>query len=184
MTRQRLVAGALLLILAVVYAGNCVKNVMVRARVAKICPALLASTTERYENIRPFLGRMFEADAPRFQQMPDIIVGQTCARLESELTWYRWNLFRKVHMDETQAQRTELIGIIDRAIPVCVERMTRGIDGGDTFHLELAAASCPMLKTMRAALDIRAHDVSPWVVASQLERLIPNGGQVPERRGP
>ena len=182
MTRGRLVAGALLLIVAVAYTGNCVKNVMVSARVKKICPALFASTTERYENIRPFLGRMFEADAPRFQQMPEIIVGQTCTRLEAELVWYRWNLFRRVHLDETLGQRMELIGIIDRAIPVCVERMTRGIDGQDTLHLEIAAASCPMLKSMRAALDARAQDVSPWVVAGQLERLVPNGAKIAEGR--
>ncbi|MBE2253441.1 MAG: hypothetical protein IAE78_28190 [Myxococcus sp.] len=183
MSRRRLVVGALLAVSSLVYAGNCVKNVMVGARVAKICPALLASTTERYANLQPFFGRMFEADAPRFQQMPDVIVGQVCTRLERELVWYRWNLLRKVKMDETWATRAELIAIIDRAAPTCVERMTRGIEGTEKLHLEIASASCPMLKTMRAALEARAHDASPWAVATQLERMVPSGAQVAERRG-
>ena len=42
MTPRRLVTGALLVILAVVYAGNCVKNVTVKARVVRICPAIIA----------------------------------------------------------------------------------------------------------------------------------------------
>ncbi len=180
----RLVTGALLVILAVVYVVNCVKNVTVKARVVKICPAIIASTTERFETFRPFLSRLFEADAPRFQQMPDLIVGQTCARLETELVWYRWNLFRRVRLDDTLRQRTELIGIIDRATPGCVERMTRGIEDRDSFDSQLAAASCPMLKTIRAVLDLRAEDASPWVMAGQLERLVPNGAKVAEGREP
>lgn len=165
-------AGALGLLL-VVYAGNCVKNVVTAQRVDKICPALLLSAHERLENSRELFARLFEADAPLLQQMPDAIVGSTCGRLKRELAWYQWNVGRTVRMDETRATRQQLVTVIDRTLPVCVERATRGIDPEDQLHLELAATGCQMLRTLRSSLDTPVQDASPWALADQLERLTP-----------
>lgn len=165
-------AGALAL-LAVVYAGNCVKNVVTAQRVGKICPALTISAHERLENSRELFARLFEADAPIMQQMPDAIVGSTCGRLQRELVWYQWNLGRTVCMDETRETRQRLVTVLDRTLPVCVERATRGIDADDQLHLELASTSCQMLKTLRSSLDTPVQDASPWALADQLERLTP-----------
>jgi hypothetical protein len=169
----RLVVGALATVVLVTYAGNCVKNVVVGARVAKVCPALLASATERLENSRDLFSRLFEADAAAIERLPQAIVGQTCGRLSTELDWYKWNLGRTVRMDETRAERQRLIALIDRTLPVCVERATRGIDPQDTLHTELATPACHMLKTLRTTLDSPVQDASPWALAEQLERLTP-----------
>lgn len=182
LNRRAIAVGVVLLALVLAYAGNCVKNVTTAARVQKICPALLISAQERLENSRELFARLFEADAPLLARMPDAIVGQTCARLQSELVWYQWNLGRTVRMDETRALRVELITVIDRTLPVCVERATRGIEADDELHRELATTSCHMLKTLRATLDTPVQDASPWGVAAQLERLTP-GRAAPDARG-
>lgn len=184
MKQWRLVGGSLLAVLIVVYAGNCVKNVVTGNRVAKICPALEVSANERLENSRVLFTRLFEADAPIIFKMPEAVVGRTCSRLQGELVWYQWNLGRTVRMDETRALRQELIVVIDRTLPVCVERATRGIDADEQLHLELATTSCQMLKTLRATLDTPVQDASPWGIAEQLERLTPHRSQVAKGREP
>ena len=183
MKRPQLLAGVLLAVIALVYAGNCVKNVVVLRRVRKVCPALWASSNERLENSRAFFTKLFQADAPLMMRMPDAVVGKTCTRLEQELVWYQWNLGRSVRMEETRALRQELIAVIDRAQPSCVDRVTKGMDVEPSeFDVELAATSCQMLKTLRAGLDTPVQDASPWLLAEQLERLSPTRGQTP--RGP
>lgn len=171
--RAALAVAAVLGLLVVVYAGNCVKNVATARRVALICPALTVSAQERLFNSRELFARLFEADAPLMQQMPDAIVGSTCGRLQKELVWYQWNLGRTVRMDETRATRQQLVAVIDRTLPVCVERATRGIEADDELHRELATAACQMLKTLRSSLDTPVQDASPWSLAEQLERLTP-----------
>lgn len=184
MRRARLALGAPFVVVAVVWVGNCVKNVVVARRVAKVCPALYASTSERLANSGPLFDRLFEADAPLMRQMPEAVVGRTCARLEAELVWYRWNLGRTVRMDETRALRQELVAVLDRTLPVCVERATRGVEPDEQLRLGVAAASCQMLKTLRGTLNTPVLDASPWGLADQLERLAPYRPQVAEGRGP
>ena len=184
MKQWRLVGGSLLALLIVVYAGNCVKNVVTGNRVAKICPALQVSANERLENSRELFTRLFEGDAPVIFQMPEAVVGRTCSRLQGELVWYQWNLGRTIRMDETRALRQQLIVVIDRTLPVCVERATRGIAADEQLHLELATTSCQMLKTLRATLDTPVQDASPWGIADQLERLTPHRAQAAKGREP
>lgn len=178
---KRLLGGAFAAALVAVYAGNCVKNVLVLKRVERICPALEVAARERLANSREFFERLFAGDAPLMMQMPDAVVGKTCAALEGELVWYRWNLFRTVRMEETRALRRQMTAAIDRAIPSCPERVARSLEGNATaLDLELAASSCQVLKTLRVTLAAPVHDASPWAVADQLERLTP-GRSAPTR---
>ncbi len=178
---KQVAVGALLAGLVAVYAGNCVKNVVVLRRVKKVCPALAASANERLANSREFFTRLFVDDAALMMQLPDAVSGRTCATLERELAWYRWNLFRKVRMEETRALRQQMTAAIDRAIPVCPQRVARSLEANPTqLELELAATSCQVLRTLRVTLNAPAQDASPWVIADQLERLVPVRAAHPE----
>jgi hypothetical protein len=172
-TKARVGALVVGVALAGVYVGNCVKNVLVARRVRLVCPALAASANERLASSGPLFERLFGADAALMRQMPDAVVGDTCGQLETELAWYRWNLGRTVRLDRTRAHRQELIAVLDRALPRCLERGASDQEAGDDFDRSLALAMCQVLKTLRATLDTPVVDASPWAIAEQLERFAP-----------
>jgi hypothetical protein len=172
-TKARVGALAAGVALAGVIVGNCVKNVLVARRVRLVCPALAASASERLASSGPLFERLFGADAALMRQMPDAVVGDTCAQLETELAWYRWNLGRTVRLDRTRAHRQELIAVLDRALPRCLERSGPVPEPGDDFDRSLAVAVCQVLKTLRATLDTPVVDASVWAIAEQLERFAP-----------
>jgi hypothetical protein len=159
--------------LALVYGFNCAKNVAVGRRVRLVCPALVAASTERLTTSGPLFDKLFGADAPRMRQMPEAVVGDTCAQLDRELAWYRWNLGRTVRLEGTRARRQALVAALDRAVPACVARAAAAIEAEHPIDQPLAAATCQVLKTLRATLDTPLVDGTPWALAEQLERFVP-----------
>ncbi len=179
MTKARvgaLLAGAAL---ALVYGFNCARNVTVGRRVRQVCPALVASAAERLATSGPLFDKLFEADAPRMRQMPEAVVGDTCAQLDRELVWYRWNLGRTVRLEGTRARRQALVAALDRAVPVCLARAAASADAGHPLDQPLARATCRVLETLRATLDTPVVDGTPWALAEQLERFVPSQARAP-----
>ncbi|MDX2015363.1 MAG: hypothetical protein SFW67_34545 [Myxococcaceae bacterium] len=173
MTKARLGALAVGVALAGVYGFNCVKNVVVGRRVRLVCPALAASASERLSSTGPLFDRLFGADASLMRTMPDAVVGDTCAQLEHELVWYRWNLGRTIRLDRSREHRQQLVAVLDRAIPACVSRAAAATDAEHPLDQPLAEAMCQVLKTLRATLDTPLVDGSVWALAEHLERLVP-----------
>lgn len=173
MTKGRVGALVVGVALAAIFGFNCVKNVVVARRVRLVCPALVVSARERLANTGALFDKLFGADAALMREMPEAVVGDTCTQLERELVWYQWNVGRTVRLLETRAHRQRLIGVLDRALPACLERTTKGLAEDEGLDRALGEATCQVLKTLRATLDTPVADASPWALAEQLERLVP-----------